>query len=124
MRVERCLPDFGDGSQSNTRRAGASGYAFPERSVAGSGTVNPALQVVALAELRAGGVWDKQRGELDVSGRAHDVARRSGRGRYRSRPHDAGYRLLLDQRDSRAYGACRKTRLRRRADASAFLLQE
>ncbi len=79
--------------------------------------------MVTFAELRAGRIRHQQRSELDVSRRAIDVARCPGRGRHRSVPHHAGHRLLLNHRDSRAYSACGKTRLRRCADAAAVLLQ-
>ena len=41
---------------------------FRSGSFARSGSVDRALPVAAFAELRAGGVWDKRRGELDVGG--------------------------------------------------------
>ena len=78
--------------------------------------------MVTFTELRAGGVWNQQRSELDVSERADDVARCLGRGRHRSVADDARDRLLLDDRDSRADGACGKARLRRCADVAAVLL--
>src|SRR5438552_8771710 len=80
--------------------------------------------MVAFAELRARAVRHDQRGELDVSRGANDVARFAGRGRDRSVANDAGNRWLLDRRDGRAHGACDKARLRWYADAAAVLLQE
>ncbi len=81
--------------------------------------IHQALPMVTFTELRAGSVRHQQRSELDGNRRANGVARCVGRGRHRSDAHHAGYRLLLNHRDSRAHSACDKTRLRRCADAAA-----
>src|SRR5262249_61942986 len=79
--------------------------------------------MVAFAELRARRVWYDQRGELDVTRRATEVARCAGRSWHRSVANDAGYRVLLVHRDGRADSGCGETWLRRCANVAAVLLQ-
>ena len=66
-----------------------------------------ALPLALVAELRTGVSRHQQRGELPVSRGAARHDRCRGRGRSRSEPHDARYRLLLHSGDGGANPPCR-----------------